>query len=158
MPRPGPRMPLVAVRLPAELLAAVDAAAAAAGVGRSELIRRIISEQPGLGATHPRPVGPRPQPKGHAMTENADWQAIIHAGLDTDRINLAPDGVFHLALDIATVAFGADTEGDFDPDEEVPWAATRYGADDDSEISSFGTRADVLAQVARWVWEWDQCR
>jgi metal-responsive CopG/Arc/MetJ family transcriptional regulator len=44
MPRPGPRRPMVAVRLSPDVLARVDAAAAVAGVNRSEMIRRLIAD------------------------------------------------------------------------------------------------------------------
>jgi metal-responsive CopG/Arc/MetJ family transcriptional regulator len=44
MPRPGPRRPLVALRLGEEDLAEVDKLAAQSGVNRSEMIRRLIAE------------------------------------------------------------------------------------------------------------------
>jgi metal-responsive CopG/Arc/MetJ family transcriptional regulator len=43
-PRPGPPMPVTPVRLSADLLARVDAAAAVVGVNRSEMIRRLIAD------------------------------------------------------------------------------------------------------------------
>lgn len=43
MPRPGPRRPLVAVRLSEEEIARVDALAAEDEVTRSEEIRRLIA-------------------------------------------------------------------------------------------------------------------
>jgi metal-responsive CopG/Arc/MetJ family transcriptional regulator len=44
MPRAGPVRPIVGIRLGAEWVAAVDALAAVAGVGRSEMVRRLIME------------------------------------------------------------------------------------------------------------------
>jgi metal-responsive CopG/Arc/MetJ family transcriptional regulator len=44
MPRPGPRRPLVAVRLSEQGIAEVDRLAQAQGVNRSEMIRRLLAE------------------------------------------------------------------------------------------------------------------
>jgi len=44
MPRPGPRRPLVAIRLSAEGIAHIDGLAAKAGVTRSEMIRTLLTE------------------------------------------------------------------------------------------------------------------
>lgn len=44
MPRPGPRRPLVAVRLSDEEIAAVDAIAEARGVTRSDVIRDAVRD------------------------------------------------------------------------------------------------------------------
>jgi len=44
MPRPGPRRPIVAVRLSEQGIAAVDKLAETEGVNRSEMIRRLLSE------------------------------------------------------------------------------------------------------------------
>ena len=43
MPRPGPRRPALAVRIDADELATLDRQAAAIGITRSELARRILS-------------------------------------------------------------------------------------------------------------------
>lgn len=43
MPRPGPRRPLVALRLAASGLQAIDQCAAEAGVTRSEMMRRMLA-------------------------------------------------------------------------------------------------------------------
>lgn len=43
MPRPGPRRPLVALRMSDEGVAHVDKLAAAAAVTRSEMIRRMLA-------------------------------------------------------------------------------------------------------------------
>lgn len=42
MPRPGPRRPVIALRLGAEGLALVDERAEREGVNRSEMIRRMV--------------------------------------------------------------------------------------------------------------------
>jgi metal-responsive CopG/Arc/MetJ family transcriptional regulator len=44
MPRPGPRRPLVALRLSEGDLEVVDRIAEAEGVSRSEMIRRLLDE------------------------------------------------------------------------------------------------------------------
>jgi metal-responsive CopG/Arc/MetJ family transcriptional regulator len=44
MPRPGPRRPLVAVRLSTTGLAVIDAMAEQEGVNRSEMIRTLLAE------------------------------------------------------------------------------------------------------------------
>lgn len=44
MPRPGPRMPFVGLRLPEQLIAEADAAAKAAGLDRSTLLRQLIRD------------------------------------------------------------------------------------------------------------------
>lgn len=44
MPRPGPRRPLVALRLGDEVTAAIDQLAKVEGVNRSEMIRRLVDE------------------------------------------------------------------------------------------------------------------
>lgn len=43
MPRPGPRRPLVALRMSDEGIAHVDKLAAEAAVNRSEMIRRMLA-------------------------------------------------------------------------------------------------------------------
>jgi len=43
MPRPGPRRPLVAIRLSDEGIAHVDKLAEEQGVNRSEMIRRMLA-------------------------------------------------------------------------------------------------------------------
>jgi len=43
MPRPGPRRPLVAIRLSDEGIAHVDKLAEEQGVNRSEMIRRMVA-------------------------------------------------------------------------------------------------------------------
>jgi metal-responsive CopG/Arc/MetJ family transcriptional regulator len=44
MPRPGPRRPLVNVRLTEEGIAYIDQLAATEGVNRSEMIRTLLAE------------------------------------------------------------------------------------------------------------------
>ena len=44
MPRPGPRRPLVALRISTEGLAYIDQLAAGEGINRSEMIRRLLAE------------------------------------------------------------------------------------------------------------------
>jgi metal-responsive CopG/Arc/MetJ family transcriptional regulator len=44
MPRPGPRRPLVAIRMSDEGIAYVDQLAEEAGVNRSEMIRTLLKE------------------------------------------------------------------------------------------------------------------
>lgn len=44
MPRPGPRRPIVAVRLSEAGIQQVDALAEAEGVNRSEMIRLLLTE------------------------------------------------------------------------------------------------------------------
>ncbi|MFC6853898.1 ribbon-helix-helix domain-containing protein [Aquipuribacter hungaricus] len=44
MPRPGPRRPIVTVRVDQEDLTEVDRLATAEGVGRSEMVRRLLVE------------------------------------------------------------------------------------------------------------------
>lgn len=43
MPRPGPRRPLVALRLSEQGIARIDQRAAEAGVTRSEMMRRMLA-------------------------------------------------------------------------------------------------------------------
>jgi predicted DNA binding CopG/RHH family protein len=43
MPRPGPRRPLVAIRLSEQDIAAIDQRATEAGVTRSEMMRRMLA-------------------------------------------------------------------------------------------------------------------
>jgi hypothetical protein len=51
MPRPGPRRPLVALRLSNDEIAGIDAIAAEDGVSRSEAIRRLLSAHPRMQGT-----------------------------------------------------------------------------------------------------------
>lgn len=43
-PRKGPRRPIVGVRISEQGIAAIDTLAESEGVGRSEMIRRLLSE------------------------------------------------------------------------------------------------------------------
>lgn len=49
-PRPGPRRPLVAVRLSDGEIARIDAIAASDGISRSEAIRRLLNAHPRMQA------------------------------------------------------------------------------------------------------------
>jgi hypothetical protein len=60
MPRPGPERQIVAMRLDAGTIAAIDEAAARLELNRSETIRRILA----VGLAHPEQLGPVPLPPG----------------------------------------------------------------------------------------------
>lgn len=63
MPRPGPRRPLVALRLGNEVTATVDRLAEQDGVNRSEMIRKLIAEAIcARDARDPREVAGQHQP------------------------------------------------------------------------------------------------
>lgn len=68
MPRPGPRMPQMPVRMPAEEIAAVEAVAEREDTSRSEAARLLISY-----ATPRMPKGWRPgQEPGATTTEETE--------------------------------------------------------------------------------------